>query len=336
MANNSETKKPRQDVGVTNKAGFEQFRAPSDVTIMADTCGDFNPEVVRALGIELIEFPYTIDGVEHLDNLFEDQSAHEFYNQMRHGTYPKTSAVTPGRYYEIFKEAAQKGRPTIYLAFTRGLSSSVEAAKTARDMIKEEFPDFELYVIDNKCPSAAAELLTMETVHQANLGMSAKDLADWVKEARYFVHGYFTLDSFDALARGGRMPAAAASIGSKLDMKPELSFDTSGALTLKKICRGKKKALKAIIEDFKEKSDGERSMPIGIMTADAEKEGDFLEALLRREPGCETIPVIRSSISPILGSHVGPNMVAMVFWGRDRREKKTLASHISSLLGNKA
>lgn len=317
----------------TDYNDIASFKPPTNVRIMVDSCGDFSPAIVKALGVELIEFPYVIDGVEHLDDLFQNSSARDFYNQMRRGVYPTTSAVTPGRYYDIFKQAAEAGTPTIYLAFTRGLSSSVDSARTARDMIAKEYPNFELYVIDNKCPSGSAQLLAIETVHQANLGLPAAELAEWAKTARYFVWGYFTIDSFDALAKGGRMPATAASIGSKLDIKPIMSYDTSGALTLKKMCRGKKKALKAIVEAFVKHSDGERSMPVGILTADAEKEGDYLEALLRREPGCESIPVIRSSVSPILGSHVGPNMVAMVFWGEDRREKKSLVSHISELIG---
>ena len=96
------------------------------------------------------------------------------------------------------------------------------------------------------------------------------------------------------------------------------------------MCRGRKKALRAIVEDFRTMSDGERSMPIGIITADAEKDGDWLEALLRREPGCEDIPIVRSSVSPVIGSHVGPGMVALVFWGKDRRESSSLSSRIAS------
>lgn len=319
--------------GADAAALAKTFRPNPHVNIIVDSCGDFDPAIARALGVTMIGFPYVLNGEEHIDDLFQTISAHEFYEGMRHGDYPTTSAVTPGRYHEIFEEAAKKGVPSIYLGFTRALSSSIDAARTAAEMIRQEYPDFELYVVDNKCPSAATQLLVIEAVHQANLGATAKDLATWAEEARYFVHGYFTLDNFDALARGGRIPAAAASLGGKLDIKPELSYDESGALSLTRMCRGRKKALRAIIEDFREKSAGERSMPVGIMTADAEKDGDWLESLLRKEPGCEDIPVIRSSISPVIGSHVGPGMVAMVFWGSDRREDQGLSGRIASKVG---
>ena len=45
--------------------------------------------------------------------------------------------------------------------------------------------------------------------------------------------------------------------------------------------------------------------------------------------GCEDLTVIRSSISPVIGSHVGPGMVALVFWSSDRREKLSLTDRIA-------
>ncbi len=311
----------------------KSFLGNPNVHIIVDTPGDFNPNIAKALGVTIIGFPYTVDGEEHIDDMFQSVTASEFYNKMRKGTIPTTSAVTPGHYYEIFKSAAKKGTPTIYLGFPRALSSSIDAARQAADMIKEEFPDFELYVIDNHCPSLAAQLLAIEAVHQANLGASAKELVEWVREARYYVHGLFTLESLNALAAGGRIPAVAASLGGKLDIKPELSYDETGALTLKRICRGRKKALKAIINDYIEESGGERISPVGIATADAEHDGDWLEALFRKAENCEEIPVIRSSVGPVIGSHVGPGMVALVFWGPDRRKQKAPEGSVAAKLG---
>ncbi len=303
------------------------------VNIIVDTCGDFDPLVAHALDVTIIGFPFVVNGEEHIDDLWETMSAKEFYDAMRKGADVSTSAVTPGRYLEIFEEAAKKGVPTVYLSFTAGLSSSIRAAEEAANMVKDEYPGFEIYVVDNKCPSAAAELLAVEAVHQADMGASAKDLVAWAEEARYYIQGYFTLDNFDALAKGGRIPPQAAAIGGKLDIKPELSYDTAGALSLKRMCRGRKKALRAIIDDFKDQFTGEFNLPVAIVSSDAEKDADFLESLVRHEPGCEDLAVIRSSVSPVIGSHVGPGMVALIFWGKDRREKTSLADRIARAVG---
>lgn len=65
------------------------------------------------------------------------------------------------------------------------------------------------------------------------------------------------------------------------------------------------------------------------MHADAKKDADWLEDHLRKEKGCEGLLIIRSVISPVLGAHVGPGMVAVAFWGGDRREKLSLADRIA-------
>ena len=34
-------------------------------------------------------------------------------------------------------------------------------------------------------------------------------------------------------------------------------------------------------------------------------------------------------IGPVIGSHVGPGMIAVVFWGSDRREELSVADRIA-------
>ena len=323
---------PQAPADFAREAGAS-YRRGGQCHVIVDSCADFAPEVAKALGVEVISFPFVMEDGEHEDDLWQSMSPHEFYERMRKGEHVTTSAVTPGHYLDVFTRAAEAGVPTVYLAFTRGLSSSVEAARQAAQMVQDEHPGFELYVVDNLCPSAAAELLAIEAVRQVGNGLTAKELVEWVEEARYYIQGYFTLESFDALARGGRIPPAAAQVGGKLDIKPELSYDLNGALTLRGMCRGRKKALRAILADFKANyigADGVVThMPVGIVSSDAEKDAHWLAEQLRKEPGCADVPIIFSSVSPVIGAHVGPGMVACVFWGKDRRETLSFTDRLA-------
>ena len=327
-------------------AGSEPGAAPGELaqayhlnasaTIVVDSCADFNPDVVRQLGVDVIRFTYVTSTGEHYDDFWQSVSAHEFYDLMRDGERVTTSAVTPGRYKEEFERACAKGKPVVYLGLTQGLSSSIEAARTGAAMLCEEHPEYEIHVVDNRCPSASAELLALEAVRLAGHGYSAAEIAEWAGEACYFLQGYFTLDSLNWLAQGGRIPPAAAQVGGKLDLKPELSYDTTGALTLRGVCRGRKKALRALINEFRENFDGETRQPIGIVSSDAEKDAKWLEDAIRKEPGCADTPVIHSQVSPVIGAHVGPGMVALVFWGKDRRERSSISSRIArKIKGNR-
>ena len=302
------------------------------VTIVADTAADFNPSVAHQLGIEVIPFHYVGPDGEHADDMWQSRTPHEFYEYMRKNPEARfrTMAVTPGTYMEVFERLfEERHQPIIYLGLTGGLSSSIDAAEQGAQLVRDEHPDAEIYVIDNLCPSAAAELLAIEVVRQAANGLAAEELVAWAKDARYFIQGYFTLDSLHWLAAGGRIPPTAAQVGGKLDVKPELSYDLNGSLTLKGMCRGRKKALRAILQEFKDNYANDTSLHIGIMDADAPKDAEWLEKEIRKMDGCEDLTVIRSSISPVIGSHVGPGMAALVFWGSDRREKLSLTDRIA-------
>lgn len=297
--------------------------------LIVDSCADFAPRIAKQLDIQIISFPYILDGKEYLDDVWESTTPQAFYEALRKSKNASTAAVTPGRYLQIFEEAAQAGTPTVYLAFTAGLSSSIESARQAAQLLKERYPKFELYILDNLCPSVAAQLLALEAYNQVKSGLSAQEVYEWAAEARYFIQGYFTLDGFDSLAKGGRIPPTAAQLGGKLDIKPVLSYDLRGALSLRKLCRGRKKALKEILSNAKESYGRDTSLPMCIVDSNAKKDADWLEAAIRKDPDCQGLPIIRSTVSPVLSCHVGEGMVGLCFWGEDRRKKISFAEKIA-------
>jgi fatty acid-binding protein DegV len=95
------------------------------------------------------------------------------------------------------------------------------------------------------------------------------------------------------------------------------------------MCRGRKKALRAIMQDFKENYGHDPSLPLAIVSSDAEKDASWLEKEVRKQEGCSEVTIIHSQVSPILGSHTGPGMVALIFWGNDRREKLSFTDKLA-------
>ena len=302
---------------------------PGRCRIVIDTCADLSPEIAATLDVDILGFPYILDGVEHTDDIWVSTTPKEFYDQLRSGVKASTSAVSLGRYLEFFTQCAEEGTPTVYLCFTSALSSSYNSACQAADAVRADYLDFELYVVDNALPCSCGELLAMEAVRQRAAGLSAEQLAAWADEAKTYIHGYFTLDSLDALAAGGRIPPAAAQLSTKLDIKPELSFDLSGSLSLIGVNRGRKKALKSLIKSFKDNYVADPSLPIAIVSADAEKDADWLESAVRKEPGCADVTILRGPVGPTIGAHVGPGMVALIFWGKNRADKISLTDRIA-------
>ncbi|WP_296012607.1 DegV family protein [uncultured Adlercreutzia sp.] len=300
----------------------------SSCHLIIDSCCDLPPQVVDRPGVTLMKFPYTMDGGTFEDDLFATASAEDFYNAMRKGSEPTTAQVSLATLTDTFTAAAQEGTPAVYLAFSSGLSASYDAACVVRDQVLADYPDFELHIVDTRLASVAEGLLVYGALVQHEKGMSAAELAAWAEEARCFVNEEFMVEDLEALRRGGRIPASVAVAGAALDVKPLLNIGEDGRLALTGVARGRKKGIKSLVDYYKKNVDsGGPSHTAIIGHADCPKDAQRLRELLEKEdPG---IMILECSIGPVIGSHVGAGMVAVVFWGRDKRDNLSVADRIA-------
>ncbi len=296
--------------------------------LIIDSCCDLPSEVVDRAGVEVLGFPYLMSDGEHIDDLYTTSTAHDFYESMRSGETPQTAQIPIPVFQESFERAAASGVPTVYLSFASALSGSFNTAQLMRDQIVEAHPGAELYVVDTMQASIAEGLLVYEAIRQCDKGLSARELVDWVSEARFFVDAQFMVDDFESLRRGGRIPASVAYAGAKLDVKPMLNIATDGKLALSGVARGRKKGIKQLAEYYQKHVaiDGQENYVV-VANADCPKDAERLKEALAKVD--EHILFLESSIGPVIGSHVGPGMLAVVFWGNDRREELTVADRIA-------
>lgn len=296
--------------------------------LIVDSCCDLPFDVVDRDGVYLIEFPFLFGEEEHLDDLGRSMSAHDFFERMRAGEQPTTAQVSIPAFTQAFETAAQSGVPTVYLSFSSGLSGSYDVSTIVYDQVKERYPDMELHIVDTKLASVAEALLVYEAIRQRESGLTAAELAAWANEARYFVNALFMVDDLESLCRGGRIPDSVAYAGAKLDVKPLLTIGTDGKLSLKGVARGRKKAIKQLVEYYFERRDeSDFSQCVVTGHADCPKDMERLhDAVTKQDEG---VLFMDSAIGPVIGSHVGPDMLAIVFWGKDRREDLSVADRIA-------
>lgn len=296
--------------------------------LIIDSCCDLPYEVVDREGVELIEFPYIMEDGEHADDLYRSTTAHEFFQAMRDGAQPSTAQVPVPVYQDAFTRAVESGVPTVCLVFSSGLSGSYDAAALVHSQIMEEHPDAELYLVDTRLASVAEALLVHEALRQREKGLSAKELARWAEEARFFVGAEFMVDDLESLRRGGRIPSSVAYAGAKLDVKPLLSIGADGKLSLCGVARGRKKGIKQLADYYAKRVADEGAVKyVVIGNADCPKDAERLKEALAKID--DSILFLESSIGPVIGSHVGPGMIAVVFWGSDKREELSVADRIA-------
>ena len=297
--------------------------------IISDSCCDLPHSLYESLDIGLMQFSYIMNDIEHFDDLYATSTPHQFYERLRKGETAQTAQIPYAHILEVFEQAALEPLPTVFLCFTSGLSGNFESMQQACRETLEKHPDAEIYVVDTLLPSAAEGLLVWEAVRQADRGLTARELVAWAEEARYFVNAYFTLPNLETLKKGGRVPDIAALAGAKLDIKPIIAIDLAGRLTLHGAARGRKKSIKQLLQLFVDRHNPDESNVVIIASTDAPKElKQFREHILKLTE--DNPPVILTcSIGPVIGAHVGPDMLAICFWGRDRREHLSLTDRIA-------
>lgn len=296
--------------------------------LIIDSCCDLPTDLINVDGVTLLEFPYLMDEQEFSDDLFTTITPHEFYEKMRKGADCSTAQIPYLVLETAFKEALESGIPTVYIGFSSGLSGTFSTAELIADQLKDEYPHGELYVVDSKLASIAEGVLIFEAIRQRNKGLTAKEMVGWVNEAHNYVNEQFTLDSLEWLKKGGRIPASVAFAGSKLDVKPVLAISLDGTLSLTGVARGRKKSIRQLV-DFYESHVDETGvgMHVIIGNADCPKDAEKLkEMLLKVDP---TLLFLDAAIGPVIGSHVGPGMLAVAFMGKDAREEMSVSDRIA-------
>lgn len=302
--------------------------------LIIDSCCDLPRDIVAREGVYLVKFPYFDEQGEHLDDLYSTQTAHDFYEEMRNGSEPHTAQVPIPALQEAYQWALDQGKPTVYLSFSSGLSGTFDTIMLTLEQFKADHPGFELYLVDTKLASVAEALLVYEALAQREKGLSAPELSAWAEEARYFVDAQFMVEDLEALRRGGRISSTVAFAGAKLDVKPLLCIDTEGKLALTGVARGRKKGIRSLLDYWRKRHTGEGPAKTVIVgNADCPKEAERLVSLLDKEDGSAL--VIESSIGPVIGSHVGPGMLAIVFWGSDKRTDLSVADRIANKVRGK-
>ncbi len=285
--------------------------------LITDSCCELPRATVDEMGVIVVPFSFLIEGEVHLDELGDFMSHESFYTAMRNGAEPTTAQVPIGSYVAAYRSAAETGRTAIMLTFSSELSGTFEASLLARTTVLEDFPDADIRIIDTQCASAAQGLLVLEAARQVAAGATADELEEWVLENRQLVHGYFTLETLVHLRRGGRLSDVAAAAGAMLDVRPVLKIDSLGRLKIERAVRGRKKSVRALVDIFAEKAVDPAGRTIAVGHADCAEDAAALVEMLRER--ADIGEVITLNVGPVIGSHTGPGMLALAFFGDPRQ-----------------
>lgn len=265
---------------------------------------------VDRCGLKVIAMPYTIDGKEYFYDMGRNTDFHAFFEKVRKGSIPVTSALNPQNYLDYFEPVLSLGEDIIYITFSHQLSGTFEFLRTAVDELSAKYPERKIHVIDSKNISGGNALVVYEAARLKKSGASDQEVIDATLKFIPKAHSYFTVDDLHHLKRGGRISGAAAVIGSMLGLKPMLRVNASGKLENYAKAKGRKKSLAMLIEKAKELQI-DLSYPCVVLDADSGDGKEFVENV-KREFG-KNAEVWLQPVGPVIGTHCGPGTLGLCF-----------------------
>ena len=290
----------------------------AEYMISTDTSCDFPYEYVQQHQLPLVTLFYSIDDVMGSDGSPTLEDLKSFYNKMRQGAPTKTQQAGIEDTEKLFRTILSKGVDLLHIAFSSGLSGTVNAARLAAETLKEEFPDRKIMVVDSLCASMGQGLLVDSAIRMKEAGKSIEEVAQWLEENIPHLCHLFTVEDLKYLQRGGRISKTTALLGTMIGIKPVLHVDEQGKLVPVAKVRGRKQSIQDLVNRMEQQLGrySEEKQIVFISHGDCPEDANYLAGLIRERFGYEEFLI--NSIGPTIGSHSGPGTLALFFLGESR------------------
>lgn len=284
-------------------------------TIFTDSGCDIPVSTLEQWGVKQLDliFRFT-DGEQEYTN--SSMPSKEFYDQMRAGRIAKTSAVNVETFKEAFEAELKEGRDVLYVGFSGGLSNTANAGQLACMELQEMYPDRKAIGVDTLCASAGQGLILWLAVEKKETGATIEECAQYLNDIRLNVCHEFTVDDLVYLKRGGRVSPTVALIGTMLSIKPVMHVDDEGHLVKVTQARGRKAALKALVDKYSENALDAEGGKILICNADCMDDVKRIEEMIQARHGNNVDMVVDTGA--VIGAHSGPGTIALFYLGKVR------------------
>lgn len=284
--------------------------------LMTDSDSDLPYELKVRYDIPVVSMPYTLEGKEYFDDLGQTLDAKAFFDKMRQGVQPSTSALNETVYLEYFEPILASGKDLLFLAFSSQLSATIQAIYAARENLLAKYPERTFTVVDTLSISAPQTILVLKAHEMYRAGKSMAEVAQWVEDNKLRAQAWFTVDDLKYLKRGGRVSPAAAAVGTLLDLKPILIETLEGKLAAADKVRGRRKAMAYIVDKAVENIVDQKEALGIILHADAMEDAQKLQTMLKEK--LPEMDIMIHAVGPVIGTHAGPGTLAFCFLGKKR------------------
>ena len=222
------------------------------MTILADSCCDLSPELLKKTQAKIAPLTITIDDTHYVDDGTVDIPP--YLAAMKASKNPvRSTCPSPDLYAEDIR--ATEGDCFI-VTLSAKLSGSHNAASLGVQLAQEDMPEKKVHVFDSESASAGETYIALMIHDLIAAGKSFEQIVELVEEKIRSMHTLFVLDSLDNLVKNGRISRTVALLANVLSIRLLMSDDGHGAIKNISKARGIKGALGQMVETCRKHTEG--------------------------------------------------------------------------------
>lgn len=280
------------------------------VKIIVDSASDVEKAEAEQLGVYLMPLKVRFGDDEYSDGI--DLSHKEFFEKLiESAELPQTSQANEFAWEEGFNELTADGSEVIAITISSKLSGTYSCAVKAAKKFAGK-----VYVVDSIQACIGERILLQYAIKLVNDGKTAAEIVKELDDKKAKIQLLAVLDTLKYLRKGGRISSVAAIAGELLSIKPVISI-VKGEIKLLGKAMGSKKS-NNLLNQLVEKCGGiDFDMPYAL--AYSGLSDNYLQKYLNDSESLwkgKTDFVPSYMIGSAIGTHVGPNAIAVAFFAK--------------------
>ncbi|MCL1886072.1 MAG: DegV family protein [Dehalococcoidia bacterium] len=273
------------------------------VKIVTDSTSDIPAEIARELDITVVPLLVLFGQESFKDRV--DITTDEFYNRLAQGNIlPTTTQPHPSVFVDTYQELLKQVDELLVIVLSSKLGGVFRSANNAASIIKG---NGHVKVIDSMLATLSLGLVVIEAAKMAQSGMPLNEIAIAVKALIPASNTIVAFDTLKYLSKGGRIGKAQVMLGSRLSVKPVLTFKNGEVSPLTRL-----RSMSAAADYLYNHVAGIKKIrALGVSHTTARDATDaFVQRLGALYPQDK---IYRSSVSPVLGTYMGSNVLSVSF-----------------------
>ena len=274
--------------------------------IITDSAADFTTEELEHYGVRCVRTEVMLNGRAY--SVGEDMTEEEFWQRVLEGATVKTSQPSPEAFLREFEAAKEAGEDVLCVNISSALSGTIQSARIAAGLAEYD----RIHIVDSMTGAAAQKLLVLYACRLREEGkLLVEDIVQKLETIRQRIRLYASLDTLDYLARGGRIPQAAATLGSLVQLKVLITITEEGKVGMAGKGMGLHRATASLLKLIQQHKIDERFPVMPLYTYST----DNCQSLIKKlnAAGIAASDNNLNAIGSTIATHIGPGAYGLVF-----------------------